>query len=1180
MTISRDNPFLLSILSKFVSAASKTELLTYLDASPSLSALIETTARNWTLTVSPGQVNDAECNADDKQVQISTAYNASSQSAVQDFVLTLAHELGHGVMANGNGLTPGNVNAPNTAASNWATQSPQKYATYVVYMQEGTAVLTSMLVRQEIRDVLGTSFSAHSSGLGRVSPGGDWVEDVILAAAKAAQASGQPYDYQGTVRQKVADFTLATPPAGPGAETYLQMYEKVYILSKMGIDCPTAKMRSLLSLTSDVSAYVGQNWAASLKDSRAGGNAHWEVSGTDLSPVYFDASGTKRAKQLSTFCATQPKTITQNLPPNAIGYFLANEDGSLSYFNADGSSPTTDASVPEYSDVGQMQLDADSALVVFAGATTEYYFHSGDNAMSIALASTATVAADDALKNRSFSLKKSTDGKTVEIAYSSGEKLSVNCSSGVGPLTISRLGLGSASVDTLFAGITTEAVHFVGTDAPNITGYSDVTNTLQGDTQSNALTGGQLRDVLLGSLGNDTLDGAAGADDMAGGGDNDTYVVDNTGDKTTELADEGYDTVQVHAGALSSGNYTLQANIEKGVLLADAGAATLTGNALDNYLRGNAANNTFIGGGGTDTFEGLGGDDLYFLTENSHALEAVNGGNDTAVVQFSEYTLEDNIENLVVTGGTAGHSLVTAYGNNQDNVLMVFDASTKGELYGRAGNDVLVGAGNRDFLFGDEGDDTLSGAGSGDWLEGGTGTNVLDGGEGDDGLVSAGVGDTLLGGAGDDYLATQGTGAVAHGGLGDDYLENWGSGNTIFGDAGNDSIWDGTGGSTFVWKKGDGNDTVNFAQQSTIFQFDESAEAYDLTAQRDGADLVVTASTGGGATFAGWFTGQNRAQIKTPDGNVWTPTQIDSGFTAGIYNVSYSSGVHDASEFASVASSLMPNLTGLSFYPNSGVVSSGQPNAASFADAWQRGLNGNLHTDPQGRTTYRSAGLYADISVGTNWGADIDGHPGWDTYHYRALFDFDVWQDSSGAYKFAITDAWWVGEHKTTWAENNPDYPDYSSTQTIYKSNTQGAGSWSMSHSSRSVQEVAPPIDSFTLFDSTPIAARSVDSSDLFTASSEHIAIQDPAVGLFGDRDAVVSADQGLLVDWSMFGPLSDTLAAAPSGNSLPEQGTVESTATIGTLRPNFGLHPGFDAWSSAGLSDRTMMLLPQLKAA
>jgi len=48
--------------------------------------------------------------------------------------------------------------------------------------------------------------------------------------------------------------------------------------------------------------------------------------------------------------------------------------------------------------------------------------------------------------------------------------------------------------------------------------------------------GNALVNTIIGNSGANVLDGGAGADAMTGGAGNDTYIVDNVGDTTTELA--------------------------------------------------------------------------------------------------------------------------------------------------------------------------------------------------------------------------------------------------------------------------------------------------------------------------------------------------------------------------------------------------------------------------------------------------------------------------------------------------------------------------------------------------------------------------------------------------------------------------------------------------------------------
>ena len=65
------------------------------------------------------------------------------------------------------------------------------------------------------------------------------------------------------------------------------------------------------------------------------------------------------------------------------------------------------------------------------------------------------------------------------------------------------------------------------------------------------LLGGAGNDSLKGGNGNDLLDGGIGNDIMAGGKDDDTYIVEQAGDKVTEAANQGRDRVEVQASPVS-----------------------------------------------------------------------------------------------------------------------------------------------------------------------------------------------------------------------------------------------------------------------------------------------------------------------------------------------------------------------------------------------------------------------------------------------------------------------------------------------------------------------------------------------------------------------------------------------------------------------------------------------------
>jgi Ca2+-binding RTX toxin-like protein len=178
----------------------------------------------------------------------------------------------------------------------------------------------------------------------------------------------------------------------------------------------------------------------------------------------------------------------------------------------------------------------------------------------------------------------------------------------------------SASTSTFNAGI--ENAGLTGTGALNLTG----------DGSANKLTGND---------GAIKIDGKGGADDMAGGKGNDTYVVDDAGDKVTEKLGEGTDLVQ------SSVSFTLGDNLENLTLL-DTGPTPIngTGNALNNLITGNKDANILVGGATT-------GNDT---TPNGNDILIGNGGDDSLSGGAGADSLSGGDGNDSLDGGASAAS--------------------------------------------------------------------------------------------------------------------------------------------------------------------------------------------------------------------------------------------------------------------------------------------------------------------------------------------------------------------------------------------------------------------------------------------------------------------------------------------------------------------------------------------
>jgi Ca2+-binding RTX toxin-like protein len=127
-------------------------------------------------------------------------------------------------------------------------------------------------------------------------------------------------------------------------------------------------------------------------------------------------------------------------------------------------------------------------------------------------------------------------------------------------------------------------------------------------------TGNALANTLAGNSAANTLDGKAGADLMNGAGGNDTYFVDNSGDRVIEVAGGGVDTIYSAITFYLSNSYEVENVILSGSSAISAYGNnlgnTLTGNNAANILNGYAGNDRLIGNGGNDSVAGGDGADL------------------------------------------------------------------------------------------------------------------------------------------------------------------------------------------------------------------------------------------------------------------------------------------------------------------------------------------------------------------------------------------------------------------------------------------------------------------------------------------------------------------------------------------------------------------------------------------
>ncbi len=394
-----------------------------------------------------------------------------------------------------------------------------------------------------------------------------------------------------------------------------------------------------------------------------------------------------------------------------------------------------------------------------------------------------------------------------------------------GPISDHEFALVGANTTVTSAAGGTDTL--VGIERAEIGGvsYTMVRGTNAANTGVSAPTGGAGNDLVLGFNGADELHGGGGndilvggnqVDSMAGGAGDDTYVVNNGADFVSEAmrGSDGTDTIISSVSRNLNSAAQVEGDVENLVLV---GTANLngTGNGLDNVITGNSGSNILSGGGGQDTLIGNAGDD----------------------------DLRGGAGNDVLIGGD-GNDILNGQGGTDD--VAVFDGPAGNYAYGFTGGALtsvtdLVGAGGTDTLsgvefvrFGDGPALAVTAAGGG--IPGGP--SIIFGTDDGDTIVGGPGADVIIGGPGDDTLNGSEVGD------GDD--------NTVPGTQDDD---------LFIWRVGDGFDTVNGgmeAEHGDTFQVVGNEEAeifriytYDEAVARigfagsDETEIIVTREVGG-----------------------------------------------------------------------------------------------------------------------------------------------------------------------------------------------------------------------------------------------------------------------------------------------------------------------------------------------
>lgn len=435
---------------------------------------------------------------------------------------------------------------------------------------------------------------------------------------------------------------------------------------------------------------------------------------------------------------------------------------------------------------------------------------------------------------------------------------------------------------------------------------------LAGSYGGDLLFGASGRDQLFGGDGTDLLSGGDDADELYGNGDDDILLGD-AGDDLLHGGD-GNDNLFGGVGANllygDAGSDALYGDTGTSELHGGDGDDTLAGGAGDERLFGEAGADVLGGGGGADELQGGAGDDRYdyrlgdgadriFESSDSHGDRIVFG---------------EGIDPQSLRLAQQGSALVFLPGEGFDDQLAVanwfYDASLRvgsaefadgtawdeTQLAQAAANvHLFIGTQANDTVIGTLGDDTLYGFAGDDVLNGGPGHDVLVGGRGNDTFI-AGPGATrilLSPGDGDDTLSNPGGAQVTlqfgdgvnASDLGfvrvDDDLaiawdevitiDGWFDGNTVAFEFVDGSVAPSDAeiaraaqdiAQSYAFERGSGTTTLQDWGGSDSVTFGAGILPGDVTAARQGIDLILTVANDGAAAdvlvVQGWFDGVER----------------------------------------------------------------------------------------------------------------------------------------------------------------------------------------------------------------------------------------------------------------------------------------------------------------------------------
>ncbi|MDP7150849.1 MAG: hypothetical protein QGI08_03510 [Paracoccaceae bacterium] len=404
----------------------------------------------------------------------------------------------------------------------------------------------------------------------------------------------------------------------------------------------------------------------------------------------------------------------------------------------------------------------------------------------------------------------------------------------------------------------------------------DGDDTIRDGTGNDSVDGGKDDDQFFYTSGDsDEYDGGRGYDfidiDLSGESDPFTFTIDldagemgATGRMTdllnsiegvrvigdvdvTVTGDSASNTID-----LDGGDDSVDAGGGDDAVYAGEGDDTVNGEDGDDFIEGDLGTNVIDGGDGTDTALYAGAYDDYAIVVDGNGFDVTGTGISDDVENVEIFSFSDQVF-------TSGMLRIGATNDGDD----VGDSgSTDGQdLSSGGGDDSVSGGSGNDTVDAGADNDTVQGGAGSDTINGGSGDDSVGGGTGDDEIFDGLGNDTIGGGQGSDTgIALSGNNSFVEedetteatdttlddyyaGGYGDDEFFGGGGNDVLVGDRGSafyfgddtmtggtgDDILQGSGGAdVFIFRSGDGDDTIGTVDLRTV------GSATDIT------DILIT----------------------------------------------------------------------------------------------------------------------------------------------------------------------------------------------------------------------------------------------------------------------------------------------------------------------------------------------------